>query len=75
MSNKVLSISAVLLLSTGIASAEVPKVSADIAPVHSLVSKVMNGLGLAILSTPKGVMSDEDARKNNVGGEIICRVF
>ena len=35
----------------------------------------MNGLGLAILSTPKGVMSDEDARKNNVGGEIICRVL
>ena len=35
----------------------------------------MNGLGLAILSTPKGVMSDEEARKNNVGGEIICRVF
>ena len=29
----------------------------------------MNGLGLAILSTPKGVMSDADARKNNVGGE------
>ena len=37
--------------------------------------KVMNGLGLAILSTPKGVMSDVEARKNNVGGEIICRVF
>ena len=35
----------------------------------------MNGLGLAILSTPKGVMSDQEARKNNVGGEIICRVF
>ncbi len=39
------------------------------------IPKVMNGLGLAILSTPKGVMSDIDARKNNVGGEIICRVF
>ena len=35
----------------------------------------MNGLGLAILSTPKGVMSDTEARKNNVGGEVICRVF
>ena len=35
----------------------------------------MNGLGLAILSTPKGVMSDVEARKNNLGGEIICRVF
>ena len=41
----------------------------------SSIPKVMNGLGLAILSTPKGVMSDIDARKNNVGGEIICRVF
>ena len=39
------------------------------------IPKVMNGLGLAILSTPKGVMSDVDARKNNLGGEIICRVF
>ena len=39
------------------------------------IPKVMNGLGLAILSTPKGVMSDVDARKNNLGGEIICKVF
>ena len=39
------------------------------------IQRVMNGLGLAILSTPKGVMSDTDARKNNVGGEIICRIF
>ena len=39
------------------------------------IPKVMNGLGLAILSTPKGVMSDVEARKQNVGGEIICRVF
>ena len=39
------------------------------------IPKIMNGLGLAILSTPKGVMSDTEARKNNVGGEIICRVF
>ena len=37
------------------------------------IPRVMNGL--AILSTPKGVMSDTDARKNNIGGEIICRVF
>ena len=37
--------------------------------------RFMNGLGLAILSTPKGVMSDSEARKNNVGGEIICKVF
>ncbi len=39
------------------------------------IPKVMNGLGLAIISTPKGVMSDTDARKNNIGGEIICRIF
>ena len=39
------------------------------------IPKIMNGLGLAILSTPKGVMSDSEARKNNIGGEIICRVF
>ena len=39
------------------------------------IPKVMNGLGLAIISTPKGVMSDVEAKKNNVGGEIICRVF
>ena len=39
------------------------------------IPRVMNGLGLAILSTPKGVMTDAEARKNNIGGEIICRVF
>ena len=39
------------------------------------IPKVLNGLGLAILSTSKGVMSDVDAIKNNLGGEIICRVF
>ena len=39
------------------------------------IPKIQNGLGLAILSTPKGVMSDSEARKNNIGGEIICRVF
>ena len=39
------------------------------------IPKIKNGLGLAILSTSKGVMSDSDAIKNNFGGEIICRVF
>ena len=39
------------------------------------IPKVMNGLGLAILSTSKGVMSDTEARKKNIGGEVICRVF
>ena len=37
--------------------------------------KVSNGLGIAIISTPKGVMTDQDARKNQVGGEIICKVY
>ncbi len=36
---------------------------------------VMNGLGVAILSTPKGVMSDTKARDENVGGEVLCSVF
>ena len=36
---------------------------------------VANGLGVAILSTPKGVMSDSRARNENVGGEILCNVF
>ena len=37
--------------------------------------KINNGLGIAILSTPKGVMTDIDARKQKIGGEIICKVF
>ena len=37
--------------------------------------KINNGLCIAILSTPKGVMTDIDARKHRVGGEIICKVF
>ena len=37
--------------------------------------KINNGLGIAIISTPKGVMTDMDARKQKVGGEIICKVF
>ena len=36
---------------------------------------INNGLGIAIVSTPKGVMTDLDARKQRVGGEIICKVF
>jgi len=36
---------------------------------------VQNGLGISILSTPKGVMSDTAARENNVGGEVLCRIF
>ena len=37
--------------------------------------KFYNGLGVSIVSTPKGVMSDYDARTANVGGEVLCRVF
>ena len=39
------------------------------------IPKIQNGLGLAIVSTSKGIMSDNDARIKKVGGEIICRVF
>ena len=39
------------------------------------IPRIQNGLGLAIISTNKGVMSDIEARKNNIGGEIICKVF
>ena len=39
------------------------------------IPRVHSGLGVAILSTSKGVMSDADAIKNNLGGEIICRIF
>ena len=44
------------------------------ASVDTLPS-VFNGLGISILSTPKGVMSDADARAQNVGGEVLCTVF
>ena len=37
--------------------------------------KINNGLGIAIISTPKAVMTDVDARKQKIGGEIICKVF
>ncbi len=37
--------------------------------------RINNGLGVAILSTPKGVMSDSRAREENVGGEILCNIF
>ena len=37
--------------------------------------KINNGLGIAIVSTPKGVMTDIEARKKKVGGEVICKVF
>jgi len=46
--------------------------------VYSSVSampRVSNGLGVTILSTPKGVMADHEAREKNVGGEVLCMVF
>lgn len=39
------------------------------------IPQVANGLGISVLSTPKGVMADHSAREQNVGGEILCRVF
>jgi len=39
------------------------------------IPRVKNGLGVSILSTPKGVMSDAEAREQNVGGEVLCQVF
>ena len=46
--------------------------------VYSAVNnmpRVANGLGITIISTPKGVMADHIAREQNVGGEVLCRVF
>ena len=39
------------------------------------IPSVLNGLGIAIISTPKGVMTDKEARKNNVGGEVIAYIW
>jgi small subunit ribosomal protein S8 len=39
------------------------------------IPTVNNGLGVSILSTPKGVMADHQAREENVGGEVLCQVF
>ena len=39
------------------------------------LQKVYNGLGISIISTPRGVMSDAEARQANVGGEVLCQVF
>jgi len=57
---------------------EIQRVSKPGRRVYSPVKElknVRNGLGVAILSTPKGVMSDSRAREENVGGEIICNIF
>ena len=39
------------------------------------VPRVLNGLGTAVISTPKGVLSDREARKQNVGGEVLCNIW
>ena len=57
---------------------EIKRVSKPGRRVYSSVSDiplVRNGLGISILSTSKGVMSDNSARSENVGGEVLCRVF
>ena len=57
---------------------EIQRVSKPGRRVYSSVKTmpvVRNGLGISIISTPKGVMTDNAARENNVGGEILCRVF
>ena len=42
---------------------------------YILAYKLMNGLGIAILSTSKGIMTDAKARKENVGGEVLCYIY
>ncbi len=57
---------------------EIKRVSTPGRRVYSSVKdlpRVHNGLGVSILSTPQGVMSDHEARERNVGGEVLCQVF
>jgi small subunit ribosomal protein S8 len=57
---------------------EITRVSKPGRRIYSRVAdlpRIYNGLGIAILSTPRGVMSDNEARAANIGGEILCRVF
>ena len=42
---------------------------------HSELPKVLNGLGIAIVSTSKGIMTDRDARQNNLGGEVLAYIW
>lgn len=42
---------------------------------NNKLPRVLNGLGIAIMSTPKGVMTDKEARRQNVGGEVLCYVY
>ena len=57
---------------------QIERVSKPGRRVYTAVSnmpRVANGLGITIVSTPKGVMADHAAREQNVGGEVLCRVF
>ena len=57
---------------------EIKRISKPGRRVYSSVKSmplIRNGLGISIVSTPKGVMSDSSARNENVGGEILCTVF
>lgn len=57
---------------------EISRVSKPGRRVYSKIkdlTKVYNGLGISIISTPQGVMSDAEARQANVGGEVLCKVF
>ena len=57
---------------------EISRVSTPGRRIYSRLSdlpRVYNGLGIAILSTPRGVLSDSEARAAKVGGEVLCRVF
>ena len=57
---------------------EISRVSKPGRRVYSKIkdlNKVYNGLGISIISTPQGVMSDAEAREANVGGEVLCQVF
>ena len=57
---------------------EINRVSTPGRRVYSKIKdlqRVYNGLGIAILSTPRGVLSDAEARDMNVGGEVLCQVF
>jgi small subunit ribosomal protein S8 len=57
---------------------EINRISSPGCRVYSKIKdlpRIYNGLGIAILSTPRGVMSDAEARVANVGGEILCHVF
>jgi len=57
---------------------EIARISKPGRRVYSKITEVpsfYNGLGISILSTPRGVLSDKEAREANVGGELLCRVF